>query len=562
MQSLSFCKAFDPQQKEQSLSRIIDVLLPPDTTTEDDSKTSHQNDPDALNEQRLSRLTQYLKLCRSSTIKNDKSLAPLLRENHTNPDDIKLGDSASCAVDATFWIADMIDSDCLLMFISSKRTFLVDLHLNVHQIVLQNDNNFAKICVDCSNESDCTVLQGSFMAKSAQRKEFLIEDVLCYKSQLLTSRTLHDRLQLIATTVGNYRQIKGNGQYPFDFRGKPWIRNNSPAGCRKFFEWYRVSGSTGKVMFADKRHPENFSRGFMVWSNGHSPISEDGGGGMLNFVYPPQFYVQIRLPIQARHNNNRYGRDGQQHGMYNKHGQIQDFNASTNQQIQMFLRNDLDGTRTVMAIKAQFDEQSVQRLVQISSTNTHSGGWLVAKITYNKEASCYSLINTLSESKITTIVESNYRKYNQMLLDCGSTSTVHSASPREQCTLLTASVTDFVANCTRLIQTCTKEKLVEAFQSVAAPAMKQKNGHSAHSQPQQRRDHHQSQRRDRHHGQHHQTQQHHHPQQQQPRGHHGDEGGYPQRHHNPPPPPSESNYYQQQRVPEPPNYHSGHSGGY
>merc|ERR1719361_2761150 len=244
----------------------------------------------------------------------------------------------------------------------------------------------------------------------------------------------------------------------------------------------------------------------MVWSNQHSPLHEaeqdQNANTMFNFVYPPQFYVQIRLPIQQRHSHNRFHRDGQQQGMFNKHGQIQDFNASTNQQIQMYLRNELDGTRTVMAIKAQFDEKSVQRLVQISNTNTHSNGWLLVKITYNKEASCYSLINTLSESKITTIVESNYLKYNQMLLDCGSTSTVHSASPREQSTLLTASVTEFVSNCTQMIQTCTKEKLVEAFQSLAAPAMKQKGGHSQHPQQQNRQhrnNHHQGQQQQYHH---------------------------------------------------------------
>ena len=88
---------------------------------------------------------------------------------------------------------------------------------------------------------------------------------------------------------------------------------------------------------------------------------------MFNFVYPPQFYLQIRIPIQARHNYNRFNRDGQQQGMFNKLGQMQHVNASTNQQIQMFLRNELDGTRSVMVIKAQFDEKSVQQLDESSS---------------------------------------------------------------------------------------------------------------------------------------------------------------------------------------------------
>merc|ERR550525_1538030 len=117
----------------------------------------------------------------------------------------------------------------------------------------------------------------------------------------------------------------------------------------------------------------------MIWSTEHHPFTEDGDK-MLNFVYAPQFYVQIRLPIRAQHHHRNNGRGMDVVGMRNKHGQVQDFNASNQQMIQMSLRNDLQGLRTVMAIKAQFDGQSVQRLVAESNTNTHTDGWLVAKV--------------------------------------------------------------------------------------------------------------------------------------------------------------------------------------
>merc|ERR1719249_129110 len=104
MQSFSFCKALDARRKEECLSRIIDVLVPADSSftsePEDDSKTNGSTSLQT-SDYRASRLSQYLKQCRSSTIKNDKSLAPLFRENHSNPDSIKLGDSSSCAAEAT-----------------------------------------------------------------------------------------------------------------------------------------------------------------------------------------------------------------------------------------------------------------------------------------------------------------------------------------------------------------------------------------------------------------------------------------------------------------------------
>eukprot|EP01084_Bolivina_argentea_P307669 531823_1 len=319
--------------------------------------------------------------------------------------------------------------------------------------------------------SDYTILSGSFMDKSAEKKEYLIEDVLCYKSELI-NKTLYERMGLIGKTVGNFRQIRGknNGLYPFDFRGKPWIPNNSPKGCVDFFKWYRQSSSTGNIMFHDGRHSENFSKGYMIWSNNH--IAFRSKHTMFNYVYAPKFFVQIGLPIQARHNTAQFHQsDGhQQIGMTNKNGIVQDFNAMSNQSIQMWLRNDSDGLRSVCAIKAQFDAESMKKLIQISSTNTHNQ-WLLCSIIYNKAKSCYTLINILTETKITNIVEKNSGKYNKLLIKCGSTSTVHSASDKEKSTLLTSSVTEFVTNCTKMIQSVTKNDIIKAFQSLSKPVL-------------------------------------------------------------------------------------------
>merc|ERR1712130_732430 len=106
----------------------------------------------------------------------------------------------------------------------------------------------------------------------------------------------------------------------------------------------------------------------------------------------------------------------------------------------------------------------MQKLMQISSTNNYKRMILV-RIAYNKTKSCYSLINILNESKITNIVERDFKKYNLMLQRFGTNSTVHSASDREKMALLSSSVTQFVENFTQQIQTCDKEEVIKAFQS-------------------------------------------------------------------------------------------------
>merc|ERR1719334_1829228 len=123
----------------------------------------------------------------------------------------------------------------------------------------------------------------------------------------------------------------------------------------------------------------------------------------------------------------------------------------------------------------------MRRLVQESQTNTHNQ-WLLCEVRYDKVNSCYTLCDTLSESRITNLVESDVVKYNAMLVECGSSSTVHSASEREKITLLTSSVTHFVTACTQMIQTCTKVELMESFQSLSAPARvkKKTHGHGSH----------------------------------------------------------------------------------
>merc|ERR1712013_979490 len=127
------------------------------------------------------------------------------------------------------------------------------------------------------------------------------------------------------------------------------------------------------------------SAGFMVWSNAQSALnSHQSDQIMLNWRYPPSLRVQVRLPIQARHNAPRYGHDGQQMGMMNKNGEVEDFSAgSTQQMVHMFLRNELDGTRTVLAVKAQMDSASMHKLVSVSSTNTHNQ-WLLCQVRYEK----------------------------------------------------------------------------------------------------------------------------------------------------------------------------------
>eukprot|EP01083_Nonionella_stella_P024859 68486_1 len=506
----SICYGLYDQQKETCLTKLEDALFPSSTTTNNqpgtqttnnsafDEDVESKSNPIPTNNDNTThkrdQIGNYLYLCRNNTIENESALNVLLPANHTNLDPTQI--SAKHSKSATFWICDMIKSDCLWMYISSKDTFLVNHKLDIYRIHLHDSNNFAKICVDSSNPNDFTILQGSFMDKSAERKEFLIEDVVCYKSELLTS-TLFDRMQMISKTVGNYRGINTKPSiYPFDFRGKPWIANNSGKGCMHFFKWFRTSSSTGSIMFHDNKHPENFSKGYMIWSNAHVPVSD--ASSMLNFVYPPKFFVQIQLPIQARHNTSNWNNNGQQIGMTNKNGIVQDFNANmTNQAIQMFLRNDLDGIRTVAAIKAQFDSKSMENLIQISQTNTYKQ-WLLCQIMYNKQKSCYTLVNIWSQSKIQNAVEKNAQKYNDLLLKCQSTSTVHSASEREKITLLTSSVTEFVKNCTHIIQSCAKENIVEAFQSISKPFIlkqqqqkhRQKQHHSAQHHHQQQQQHH------------------------------------------------------------------------
>merc|ERR1712228_53819 len=309
---------------------------------------------------------------------------------------------------------------------------------------------------------------GSFMNKSLHRMEFLIEDIVCFKSELLIngSHSLFERMQKIGKLVQNYRAL--NTRKPsiflFDFRGKVWIPNNSTKGVVDFFKkWYRESQSTKKIMFADGRHPENYSKGHMIWSNAHIPFSHSMSNEqatMFHYVYLPHFFVQIQVPISIK----KHYQNGGIQGMTNKQGVLQDFNAVNTQQIMMSLRNDFEGIWTVMAIKASFDSKSMQKLMQISSTNNYRRMILV-RIVYNKTKSCYSLINILNESKITNIVERDFKKYNVMLQRFGTNSTVHSASDKEKMALLTSSVTQFVANCTQQIQTCDKGDVIKAFQS-------------------------------------------------------------------------------------------------
>ena len=207
----------------------------------------------------------------------------------------------------------------------------------------------------------------------------------------------------------------------------------------------------------------------------------------------------------------------------------------------------MEGIRTVPAIKAQFDAKSMEKLIQISSTNTHNA-YLLCKIIYNKEESSYTLVDILTESKITNIVEKNAEKYNELLLKCGSTSSVHSASEKEKMTLLTSGVTEFVTNCTQMIQTCSQIAIVEAFQSLAKPSIDNLTKHKGSSKHQQK----QYPNGSRHGHHHHQQPQHHHHHQQRHYGHHQQSHGAPVKHQQHQPRPYK------QHVPDPPNYRSSY----
>ena len=466
MNGLPFVKRLSSQQSEERLSKLTSTLF--------ESGDSEHN---------RWRIGEYLRLCRSHTIQSKAALSPLLRENHGNAEEIAIDPKA--AQQATFWICDMIKSDCLLMFVCAKFSFLVNAKLQIFEIVLNEQTNFSKICVD--SPSECSALCGSFMSKSVHRKEFLIEDVVCFKSELLINgrHSLFERMQKIGKLVQNYRALNSRkpSNFLFDFRGKVWIPNNSSKGvCDFFAKFYRASRSTGSIMFADGRHPENYSKGHMIWSNLHVPFGRNDT--MLHYEYLPHFFVQIQVPISVRRSNANFG--NQQVGMTNKQGVVQDFNALNTQQIMMSLRNDFEGIWTVMAIKASFDAESMQKLMQISSTNNYRRMILV-QIAYNRQKSCYSLKNILNESKITNIVERDAKKFNKMLAELGTNSTVHSASDKEKMALLTSSVTEYVANCTLQIQTCDKEDVVCAFQSLCKPLLDAKKikakpkNHDTHS---------------------------------------------------------------------------------
>mmetsp|Transcript_43711 Transcript_43711/g.72199 ORF Transcript_43711/g.72199 Transcript_43711/m.72199 type:complete len:564 (-) Transcript_43711:263-1954(-) len=534
--SLKFCQLADTTTKDKCLARLTQVLCPPDIDTstplikqssafdEEENKKAVSSDHTET-ESPSTRIANYLRSCRENTIKNDSSLQVLLRSNHEHADKIKIDDRSH--KDATFWICDMIKAPCLLMFISWSTTFVIDAALDVYLIPLTQHTNFAKICVDSADDNQCTVVQGSFMDKNASKKEFLMEDILCYRSERMLTVTLLERMTAINKIVANFRKISGgayeHGNYPFEFRGKPWFANNGPKACVTFFEHYRTSTSTQQLMYRDGRHAENVSLGYMIWSMHHVPLSSMAT--MLHWTYPPRTFVQIQVPIHARHqnnHNNHYNRhhqhNGMQIGMTNKMGVLQDFNAMSNQSIQLFLRNEYDGNRTIAAVKAQFDEQSMRSLIATSQTNIHNQ-FILCRIMYSKQQSCYSVLEKLSESKISNLVEKNAHKYNEMLLKAGSWSSVHSASEKEKIALLTSSVTEFVRQSTHVIQMCAKEAVVAAFQDLSKHVIKarlqkpktmtQSHQHQNHQQQQshhRNQNHHSHQHRDQHREQHHHRQ--------------------------------------------------------